>query len=1209
MTPHITLRLPSLSHGLRPALLQLAFAILLSLCLGAAWRSALAQSSAAPANQVDRDARPLVVGQPIERELEGGQSHSYRITVAAGQYLNAVVDQRGIDVVVTLFGPDGKQLIEIDSPNGKRGPEPVSWIVETGGDYQLAVRSLEKDAARGRYELRIVELRTAIEQDRALVEARKLLNESNGLRGKSKYDEAISLAERALAIQERILGADHLDVGNSLDIIANMYDNKMDSAKAEPLYQRALAIREKAFGLEHSEVADSLNDLALLYYNKADYAKAEPLFQRALTIKEKAFGLEHQNVALPINNLALLYLNKGDFAKAEPLFQRALAISEKTLGPEHPSIALSINNLAIVYFGKGDYAKCEPLYQRALAIAEKAFGSEHPNVAPSINNLALLYMNKGDFSKTEPLYQRTLAIFEKAFGAEHPSVALPLGNLAALYTNKGDYPKAEPLFQRALAIYERTLGAEHPNVALTLSGLAGMHTNKGDYVKAEPLFQRALAIFEKALGPEHPNVALSINNLAFLYNNNSDYAKAEPLFQRALAISEKTLGPEHRNVAVSLLNLADIYRNKGDLAKAESLTQRALAIFEKALGPEHFFVAGSLDHLVTLYRASGQIAQAVMTQRRSAEIIESNLSRNLEIGSERQKLAYLARFLGQSHRIISLHLRSFPKDSAARDLAVTTILSRKGRALDVMTDSIAALRRRSTPQDQKLLDQLKDIRSQLARLTLNGPQRITPAEHQARIKTLEEQTEKLEADISSRSAEFRALSQPVTIAAVQAAIPGKSALVEFFAYRPFDPKANYSEPLGAPRYVAYVLRREGEVKWVELGEAKSIDEAVDKLREALRDPNRRDVKQLAREVDRLVMDPLRPLIGNTRRVFLSPDGALNLVPFAALVDKSDHYLVKHFEFSYLTSGRDLLRLQLKQSGARSAMVIANPDFGESKIDGGEGSRGIKLKYQPDSASSNSESSILSDAFFPPLPGTADEAKALKAMLPDAAVLTRAQATEAALKQAANPGILHIATHGFFLSDVAALNESRPLKFVGEEPAVGRVENPLLRSGLALAGANLRKTVPGQEDDGVLTASEASALDLYGTKLVVLSACDTGVGEVRNGDGVFGLRRALALAGAETQVMSLWPVNDKATRDLMIGYYKRLLGGSGRSEALREAQLRMLAGEMRDSGGSSRLLSQSARQTATGRTKDYSHPYYWACFIQSGEWANLDGKRD
>jgi CHAT domain-containing protein len=337
------------------------------------------------------------------------------------------------------------------------------------------------------------------------------------------------------------------------------------------------------------------------------------------------------------------------------------------------------------------------------------------------------------------------------------------------------------------------------------------------------------------------------------------------------------------------------------------------------------------------------------------------------------------------------------------------------------------------------------------------------------------------------------------------------------------------------------------------------------------------------------MQPLRPLLRPARRVLVSPDGALNLVPFAALRDPAGHYLVRHYTFSYLTSGRDLLRLQTRPASStskRSAMVVANPDFGATtSASAATGER--LLVYRPGTQTISNKGSLLAEAYFPPLPGSADEAEALKTLLPDSMVYLNEQATEATLKQANSPRILHIATHGFFLADEVAAEETRGLRPVGlEAPGIPRATNPMLRSGLALAGAN---RLQSGEDDGVLTALEAAALDLWDTQLVALSACDTGVGEVKNGEGVYGLRRALVLAGSETQVMSLWPVSDRATRDLMIEYYRRLQQNEGRADALQQVQLRMLN-----------------RKDASGR--DYSHPYYWASFIQSGEWANLAGKR-
>jgi CHAT domain-containing protein len=271
------------------------------------------------------------------------------------------------------------------------------------------------------------------------------------------------------------------------------------------------------------------------------------------------------------------------------------------------------------------------------------------------------------------------------------------------------------------------------------------------------------------------------------------------------------------------------------------------------------------------------------------------------------------------------------------------------------------------------------------------------------------------------------------------------------------------------------------------------------------------------------------------------------------------------------------------------MVIADPDFGTAAT--AEGSHQPRLPHSAaDPGETVSARGVDFAQFsFSPLPGTAEEARMLRTLLPGATVLTQAGASKSAIKRSPTPSILHIATHGFFLQDVVmpfvptasrglAISDVQPEDLVVPEE---RVENPLLRSGLALAGANVHR---GGEDDGILTALEASSLNLWGTKLVVLSACDTGVGEIKNGEGVYGLRRALVLAGAETQMMSLWPVSDAGTQELMIAYYQALQAGQGRGEALRQVQLQMLA------------------------SIDRRHPFYWASFIQSGEWASLDGKR-
>src|SRR6266508_3805802 len=888
---------------------------------------------------------------------------------------------------------------------------------------------------------------------------------------------------------------------------------------------------------------------------------------------------------------ALKLRRAGKYDEALPLVERGLEIRERLLGTEHRDVAAAIDSLAGIYTGRGEYVNAEPLYRRALDIREKTLGKDHPDTARSLNNLADLYQYRGKYVNAEPLYRRALDIREKTLGKDHPDTARSLNNLADLYQYQGKYVEAEPLYKRALDIREKALGKDHPDTATILNNLADLYQYRGKYVEAEPLHKRALDIREKALGKDHPNTALSLNNLAGLYLEQGKYVEAEPLYKRALDIRENALGKDHPDTATSLNSLALLYASQGKYVEAEPLYKRALDIREKALGKDHPYTANSLDNLAVLYTAKGELVQAVKFQSLANAASERNLARILVIGSERQNLAYLATFSEQSDRTVSLHLQSAPDDPTPRNLAATLILQRKGRALDATSQNLNALRSRFNAEDQALLDRLTDTRSQIARLVLGGPQKMTAEQYQARIKELEDQADKDEADISRRSDEFRAQSLPVTLEAVRAAIPSDSALIEFASYRPFNAKATRGdEAYGQPRYVAYVLRHEGEIEWKELGEAKAIDTAIAALRKALRDPKRVDVKRLARFVDAKVFQPVRPLLGDVSRLLISPDGSLNLVPFAALVDEGRRYAVERYSISYLTSGRDLLRLQVARESRGGPLVVAAPDFGRrSQV---EAARLGKQEKDASGGEVKAESarSAIKELFFPPLPYAEREGEALRELLPDATLLTKGQATKAALGQVRSPKLLHIATHSFFLEDqqlssagergAQALTDDPERALQRLEGRGVRIESPLLRSGLALAGANEHK----EDDNGTLTALEVTGLNLWGTKLVALSACDTGVGEVKNGDGVHGLRRALVLAGAETLVMSLWAVSDKATRELMVAYYGRLKQGQGRGEALRRVQLEML------------------------KNVNRRHPYHWASFIQSGEWANLEGKR-
>ncbi|MGD1906671.1 MAG: CHAT domain-containing protein [Leptolyngbyaceae cyanobacterium] len=735
----------------------------------------------------------------------------------------------------------------------------------------------------------------------------------------------------------------------------------------------------------------------------------------------------------------------------------------------------------------------------------------------------------------------------------------------------GRYAEAIDLAEAALQIREANLGPVHIKVAQSLNDLAELHRLQGNFDVGLAMAQRALDIYETLFGPEHPDVAILLNNLALIYDEQGNYAAAEPLYLRSLQISEAALGPDHPGLANGLTNLAALYTTQSNYAAAEPLFQRALRIRETALGPDHPEVAVSLGNLAVLQQTLGHSEAALQALTRSLNIQERHLDLNLASLNDAQRQAYGTTLTNANNHVISLHLQALPDSPEAKQLAFTTLLRRKGRILDAGSDSLQALRQNLTPADQANLDALISLRQQWASLVFN-PSQDSPAEYQAEIERLETAANRLEGQLARSSAAFRAETQPVDVATLQAQLPVSSVLVEYIRYRPY-----YGDR--ADRYAAYVLFPNGRTEAVDLGAAAAIDGAVNDFSDRLRDIGQSPTAA-SRALAALILDPIAPYLTDANHLLISPDSQLNRIPFEALRDGEGRYLVEQHLISYLNSGRDLLKFGVNEPSREPAVIVANPDY-EAASDSplpalGEG-QGVRASGQ--------RSTDLSQLQVGPLPGTAIEAEALQDLLPNATVLTEDQATENALKQVQAPRILHIATHGFFLGDLDRnpLEGSRGLGVISADSPIASpptlIENPLLRSGLALAGFNPRSS--GSED-GVLTALEASTLDLFGTQLVVLSACDTGLGDIANGEGVYGLRRAFAIAGAEAQLLSLWQVDDFGTQSLMANYYAQLLSGLGRAEALRAVQLDML-----NSGNR------------------YAHPYYWAAFIVTGDWRPLE----
>lgn len=1055
------------------------------------------------------------------------------------------------------------------------------------------------------------------------------------------YGRAEATHQRALALHRTAFGDDHPDVAMSLGNLAGVLDATGQTAEAAPLYAQALAIAERTLGPDHPNTLIALNNLAAFQRGRANFADAETRYRDALARFERAYDRPHPNVATAQGNLAALLQATGRYAEAESLFVAAQATYEAALGPDHPDVAVGLNNLAGLYEQTGRFAEAEERYTRALALREATFGTSHPAVAQGQGNLGTLYAAAGRYAEAEPLLLAALAAFEASRGEAYPDVAVALGNLGAFYQAQGRYAEAEIRLERARAVYEATLGpdhpdtatgagnlaalyaeagrlaeavplveealairtaafgAEHPDVALSLSNLATLDARRGDLASAEERERQALALREATLGDDHPNVATSLNNLAVYVE---DAAEAEALLRRSLAIATATFGSEHPDVALAQHNLADELREQGRSDEARSLAEAALDVRRRVLGSTHPVVALTLTTLIDLDMAEGRLADADARFREALAVEQAVIDDLLPHATEREQQAFLRTRLPIGLVTGAALIADGETQEARTATAFAHLLQRKSLRLDVQTARLRTIRAAQGADTTavQLLGKLQAVGQRLAQETFAGPGAEGPEAYRARLDTLRARRVVLENQFARASADVLARPGLADADAVAAAVPEGEHLVEYVRLRPYEFGAASEDPRWQDaRYVAFVTGRAAPVRLVDLGVATEIDSLVAQFRMQVVAPQRMGLARQRRArrafdatANALYARLLAPLgLDAAAALRIAPDGALHTLPFEALRDGDGAFVTDTRRVSYLTSSRTLARPHAASMPNDSLVVFAAVDYDAPAT----GIRtGADDAANPSGlADAGGQSPAQRGGGFAALLGTEAEATMLATLGLPVRSFLGAEATEERLLALDTPGRLHIATHGFFLNDAAALETITGARSgtlsgslgsggAGEGSPVDEEQfaDPLLRSGLALAGANRIGTDrvaddPDATTDGIATAYELASLDLRGTDLVVLSACETGLGEIEAGEGVLGLRRAFEVAGAETVVMSLWKVPDAATAALMAAFYGALNDGRTKAEALREAAAVVRAEER------------------------WAHPYWWAAFVLAG----------
>lgn len=1086
--------------------------------------------------------------------------------------------------------------------------------LEAAGAADALVRALLRNGRAWTEEARALSLTTLANKESVLGTGHidlvpSLVNVGDSLVADAQYAPAIAVLERGAALFQSAGGTPTLATAEALDRLASALTASGSHDAALQALERSLRIKEGLSARTPSSLARTLEGLASAAQGAGQYEKAGESIRRAQELQESS-DPEHPAFVETLNLLAQQLWFEGHLPESRRASERAFALAGRTLRPTHPTLLEAMRYLASTLADLGDLTQSHVLRERALAIAEREFGVGHHETAGYLNSLAMAESQLGAYPAARERYERALAAVVPRYGRSHDYVASTGLNLAILDVKLGDYAKARLEHGRAVAIWQRTLGRNHPFVAVALTELATVLNEEGRPAEALPLLERALAIREKNLGSEHRDVARTLADLAAVFAAARQPTHAQALATRALRIWERLDAPDAPEFAAVLTLYAGLQARRGDAAAARTYFERALAIRAKVFGPTHPAFAEIQAGLASALATLGDRAAALKTAVTAETTGRDHLRLMLRSLPERQALLYAA----ARPRGLSL---IFSLGANAPD-AVPVGLDALIRSRALVLDEIAARRSaanaiggHSTPTRVALTS----AQQRLANLQVRGPGQMSPAQYTALVAAARRDGEVAEQALAEASAEFRAERTRARIGLdeVRAALPADSALVSFARYDrtilteprpgPMAKTLTRASPV-VPSYVAFVLRADRPAAVVPVGSARVIDALVSQWRADIAvevattttpGTTAASSRQSGAALRRRVWDGLAPHLVGASKVFVVPDGALGVVPFAALPVGQRSYLIDAGPvIHYLSTERDLVPAPAALSPSRGLLAVGGPSFDDRSVFARTTRSAAAEPRRLPAARRGSGPTCagLQAVTFQPLGGTLREVRDVSGVwnantgsaAESATVVVGRDASEAGFKRDA-PGhrVLHIATHGFFLNGACApAPGTRGVGGLSTSAGPSPVENPLLLSGLALAGANRRASAGPNDDDGILTAEEVASLNLDGVEWAVLSACDTGVGEIKAGEGVFGLRRAFQVAGARTVVMSLWSVDDQATRAWMRALYEgRFQRKLSTADAVHAASLSLL----RD-------------RRAKGQS---THPFYWAAFVAAGDW--------
>lgn len=1046
-----------------------------------------------------------------------------------------------------------------------------------------------------------------------------------------RYADAYDLLQSHQSAVRDAFGEDHPEYAGILAALGSVQMSLENYTLAEELLCEALAIREQSLNATAPDRLQTMNDLGVIYTKMARYDDAEEILERVVKVRRESVGERHPTFATSLHNLGLVYQHKDRFELARKTFLEVVEIRRDVLDSDHFQVANALNSLATACESTDQYREAADYMQEALSIRESRFGENHPQVLESLNNLGRLRHHQGQLSEARRLFFESMLRSRDSGRTDTRQYAVLLNNLAALLADMGDND-AERFLHEAESIDREILGDDHPDYFVDLCNRARLLSRTGRFEEAIGLLQQDARIAAESGREQNVHYAVNRNLMGGIADLTGEPELAIRFYEEGLQIFQQLVGDDSLDAATCLNNIAGAQTRLGEAGKAEKLYRKVLGIRSKKLGQRHPERAHTLNDLATLCVATGRADEALPLFREAAEIDDFVLGESFGISSDRQRLAFLDQVRRELNILLSfaMHCERTQPDNVDLTSVVTmaydVVLRRKGIAAEAQMAQRQTLQCRDGEDDPRVVE-LQSLRRRIASLIGKG----IDHQNEQQLQELLDRREQAEYDLSSQipQLKWQTAIRAAGTAGVVSALPTDSALIEFvrFAEYDFEQACGGAWQWKPDRYAAFIVRSDdpGGIEWIDLGVAELMDQTIALLlacvsteqSRGLRDikPSRKEPRFVlpdnpAQDLSRKVAQKVMRTIEGCRRVFISPDGDFAKLPFEVIpYADSNHLIDTKIAISYVSCGRDIIGFRTPISGEPGPpLVVADPDFDLSADKPGDAAESRRPKKDYHSVDR--------------LPGTQYEGNIVGRLL-NAQVWMGADALKERLRSVVSPRILHIGTHGYVENE----DDTAMFDFIDRNASDSGAGNPMISSGLVLSGYNAwvngMPAVP-EAADGMLTAEDAAMLDLTATRLVVLSICSSGLGRVRAGEGIFGLRRAFVLAGARTLVISLWKVDDLATAILMEQFYRNLESGNAIDQALRMAQVfvreltidRMRKIWLTDAAIQSLAAGDNDAQQGLIAMRDqkpddrpFSDASYWAGFICQGDPSELQISAD